>query len=108
MVHMINGDGEDQAALNPASLACVALLEQVLADAKAGNITTVGIVACGPADFGANIAGPDARSVNLGLDVLKAKIVAAVTQPAVMTAPTILRPQGPIMPRPRPVGGRRG
>ena len=80
--------------MTEASEACVALLEQVLADAKAGNITTVGVIACGPGDFGAQIAGPDARSVNLGLDVLKHKILSAVTQPAVDMRPNIMRPQG--------------
>jgi hypothetical protein len=80
--------------MNDASDACISLLEQVLADAKAGNITTVGVVACGPADFGAQIAGPDARSVNLGLDVLKQKIISAVTQPAVDMRPNIMRPNG--------------
>jgi hypothetical protein len=91
--------------MNEASEACISLLEQVLSDAKAGNITTVGIVACGPADFGAQIAGPDARSVNLGLDVLKSKIIAALTQPAVDMRPNIMRPNGggaKIL-RPRPV-----
>lgn len=74
---------------SPASQACVSLLKQILADAEKGLITTVGIVACGPSDFGAQIAGPDARSVNLGIDVLKAKIIAGVTQPA---PSAILRP----------------
>lgn len=94
--------------LNQSSLACIELLEQVLTDAKAGNINTVGIVACGPSDFGAQIAGPDARSVALGLDVLKAKIVAAVTQPAVDMRPNIMTPlrgNGQIL-RPRPVPKR--
>jgi hypothetical protein len=94
--------------MNEASEACISLLEQVLADAKAGNITTVGIVACGPADFGAQIAGPDARSVNLGLDVLKHKILSAVTQPAVDMRPNIMRPNGGgakiLRPRPVPKG----
>jgi hypothetical protein len=92
--------------MNEASEACVALLEQVLADAKAGSITTVGVVACGPSDFGAQIAGPDARSVNLGLDVLKQKILTAVTQPAVDMRPTIMSPRGggaKIIRAPRPV-----
>jgi hypothetical protein len=84
---------------NDASDACVQLLEQVLADAKAGNITTVGVVACGPADFGAQIAGPDARSVYMGCGVLQDKIVKAVTQPA-----PIMRPKSaPHILRPRPV-----
>ena len=94
--------------MTDASDACVALLEQVLADAKAGNITTVGVIACGPSDFGAQIAGPDARSVNLGLDVLKGKILSAVTQPAVDMRPNIMNPRGggaakPHILRPRPV-----
>lgn len=91
--------------MNDSSEACVQLLEQILADAKAGNITTVGVVACGPSDFGAQIAGPDARSVNLGLDVLKQKIISAVTQPAVDMRPNIMRPNGGGLKvlRPRPV-----
>lgn len=91
--------------MNESSEACVQLLEQILADAKAGNITTVGVVACGPSDFGAQIAGPDARSVNLGLDVLKQKIISAVTQPAADMRPNIMRPNGggAKVLRPRPV-----
>lgn len=96
MPHEINGNGGE--VLNPSSQACVALLEQVLADAKAGNIMTVGIVACGPADFGAQIAGPNAQAVYMGCGVLQAKIVSAVTQPAPDMRPTILRPG--LAPRP--------
>jgi len=48
--------------LNPSSLACIELLEQVLTDARAGSINTVGIVACGPsglrgADCGVRMRG---------------------------------------------------
>lgn len=100
MPHEING--KDTEVLNPSSQACVALLEQVLADAKAGNIMTVGIVACGPADFGANIAGPNAQAVYMGCGVLQAKIVSAVTQPAPDMRPTILRPAGATRPIPVP------
>ena len=99
MPHVIKPDIIDStqdAALNPASLACIDLLMQVLSDAKAGNVTSVAVVACGPNDFGANMAGPNAPAMNMGLDVLKAKIIAGVTQPA---------PQSPIL-RPRPVGRR--
>jgi hypothetical protein len=84
-------------ALNPASLACIDLLMQVLTDAKAGNVTSVAVVACGPSDFGANMAGPNAPAMNMGLDVLKAKIIGNVTQPA---------SSSPIL-RPRPVNGSR-
>ena len=97
--HIINPSVIDETkdeALNPASLACIDLLMQVLSDAKAGNVTSVAVVACGPNDFGANMAGPNAPAMNMGLDVLKAKIIAGVTQPA---------PQSPIL-RPRPVGRR--
>lgn len=94
MPHIINETKDE--ALNPASLACIDLLMQVLTDAKAGNVTSVAIVACGPSDFGANMAGPNAPAMNMGLDVLKAKIVAGVTMPA---------PQSPIL-RPRAVPRR--
>lgn len=92
--------------MNDSSEACISLLEQILADAKAGNITTVGVVACGPGDFGAQIAGPDARSVYLGCGVLQNKIITAVTQPAVDMRPNIMRPDGggaKIIRAPRPV-----
>lgn len=91
------------AVLDESSQACVDLLEQVLADARSGNINTVGIVACGKGDFGAQIAGPDARSVYLGCGVLQNKIISAVTQPAVDMG--IMRPNGAAAKilRPRPV-----
>lgn len=100
MPHVIKPDilnSTSDEALNPASLACIDLLLQVLADAKAGNVTSVAVVACGPSDFGANIAGPNAPAMYLGLGVLQSRIVAGVTQPA---------PSSPIL-RPRPVNGRR-
>lgn len=93
------------AVLDESSQACVELLEQVLADAMAGNINTVGIVACGKGDFGAQIAGPDARSVYLGCGVLQNKIISAVTHPVVDMRSNIMRPNGggaKIL-RPRPV-----
>ena len=67
--------------IDPASEACVALLESVLASAKSGAVTSLAIVACGPNDFGASTAGPDAAKLNLGLDTLKANILAAVNMP---------------------------
>lgn len=94
MPHIVDTTADE--ALNPASLACIDLLMQVLTDAKAGNVTSVAIVACGPSDFGANMAGPNAAAMNMGLDVLKAKIIAGVTQSA---------PSSPIL-RPRPVPRR--
>lgn len=93
--------------LSQANLDCIELLEHVLRDAKAGNVNTVAIVACGPHDFGANIAGPNAQGAYMGLGVLRAKIEAAVTQPAVDMRPTILKPgaNGNVL-RPRPVTKR--
>ena len=94
MPHIVDTTKDE--ALNPASLACIDLLMQVLADAKAGNVTSCAIVACGPSDFGANMAGPDARSMYMGLGILQRKIEGNVTQPA---------PQSSIL-KPRPVGRR--
>ncbi len=78
--------------LNPASLACVELLNKVLEDARAGNVTSVAIVACGPSDFGANMAGPNAPAMNMGLDVLKAKIISGVTQPQYTPKRSVVTP----------------
>jgi hypothetical protein len=97
----------DKTDLDAGSLACISLLTQVLDDAKAGNVTSVAVVACGKSDFGANIAGPNAPALNLGIDVLKAKIIASVTQPAPNDGARILRPNG-AGPVARPVPGRRG
>lgn len=68
--------------IDPAQAACIELLEAVLANARAGGVTSVAIVACGPNDFGASTAGPDAAKLNLGLDTLKATILAAVNRPS--------------------------
>jgi hypothetical protein len=93
--------------LDPASLACISLLKQVLEDARAGNVTSVAVVACGKNDFGANIAGPNAPALNMGLDVLKAKIIQNVAFPTgPEPRPSILRPNGAGL-APRPVPGRR-
>jgi hypothetical protein len=83
--------------LNPASVACVALLEQVLETAKAGGVTTVAVVAAGPSDFGAQIAGPDASKIMLGLAVLQDSIVRGVTKSDPTPGPRLLRPGGPLL-----------
>jgi hypothetical protein len=101
--------GKDAGEPSSESLACVELLEAVLKDAKAGKITTVGIIACGAADFGANVAGSDARSVYMGCGVLMNRIIQVTTGQQVVPS-AILRPQnsGNIFPKaPRPVGPRR-
>lgn len=76
------GNGHDK-LLDPANAQCIALLEQVLASAQSGSITSVAIVACGTTEFGASFAGPDAAKLNLGLDTIKATILNNVTTPNV-------------------------
>lgn len=68
--------------VDPANAQCIALLEQVLATAQSGAITSVAIIACGPTEFGASFAGPDAAKLNLGLDTIKATILNNVTAPS--------------------------
>lgn len=77
-------------AITAGGYACIELLKQTLADAEEGRITTVGIIACGPADFGSAHAGSDAARLNMGLDVLKRTILEKVAPPA-PRGPTILR-----------------
>lgn len=76
--------------VDPAQAACIQLLEQVLATARAGDVRSVCIVACGPGGFGASFAGPDAPQLNLGLDSAKASIMQAVLQPQKRSS--IIRP----------------
>lgn len=72
----------------PGQAECIELLEKALADAKAGKITTCGIVACGPVDFATAIAGPDAPRLFLGTGILGDTIKAACMAP---------RPGSPIL-----------
>lgn len=92
---ILKAEGEDFTdegrILGQAEKACIELLESVLADAKRGNVTSVAVIACGPADFGAAIAGPDAAKLNLGLDYAKQDIQAAIRGGAGASAP---KPQG--------------
>lgn len=80
--------------ITPAGQACIALLEQVLDDAKAGKVTSVGVICCGPSDFGAAHAGPDAAKLNLGIDTLKRTILNIVSPelpaPSPIKRPSIL------------------
>jgi len=81
---------EKGVTLDAAGMACVSLLEQVLSDAKAGRVTTVGVVCIGPDDFGSAHAGPDAAKLNMGLDVLKRTVLEIVAPPR-KSGPSILR-----------------
>lgn len=69
-----------KAAADPGSEACVDLLERTLADAKAGKITTLCIVAVGPHGAGPAIVGKDIPHLNLGMDVAKALILQRLTE----------------------------
>ncbi len=92
---LTNGTGaeyEQDVGLSPAEQACVELLETALADAKAGRVSSCAVIACGPGDFGASFAGPDAARLNLGLDHCKATIMAKIMQPAPQQRGSILRP----------------
>lgn len=81
-------------AISPAAQDCLILLKQVEADINAGKVDSIAIVACGPTDFGANLAGPNAVAINLGLDVLKARVIANVTDrhqvPAKRPKPSVI------------------
>lgn len=77
--------------LDVGAQACVELLEKTLEDAREGRITTIGIVACGPQDFGSAHAGPDAARLNMGLDVLKRTVLERVAPPQTARRPVIMR-----------------
>lgn len=81
-------------APSPAAQDCLILLKQVEADILAGKVDSIAIVACGHTDFGANVAGPNAVAINLGLDVLKARVIANVTDrhqvPVKRPKPTVI------------------
>ena len=69
----------DAAVMGQAQRECIALLEQMLADAKRGDIWSLVVVACGPNDFGSAMAGSDAPRMLLGLEVAKISIMDRVT-----------------------------
>lgn len=81
--------------LDPASEACVDMLEKVLADAKAGRVQSIALVACGQGGMGPAFVGADIPSLNLGLDLVKRQMQDALVQQAMQqdrTRPKILRP----------------
>lgn len=61
---LIAADGSKM--MSPAQQECVQLLEQVLANAKNGQVEACVIVAVGASDFGIAIAGSDAPKLYLG------------------------------------------
>jgi hypothetical protein len=85
----------ESAIATQAKLACVELLEKVLADAREGNVSSIALVAIGSGGFSPAVAGPNAPELNLGLDACKKIILDRVLTP---------RPSSVIMPG----RGRRG
>lgn len=69
------------AKLTPAQQDCVDILEEVLAEARKGNINTIGIVACMKKGYAHTMCGTNASDLNLGLDSLKQAILARVEKP---------------------------
>lgn len=58
---------------------CVDKIREVLEQAEAGNVYTIGIVVCMKTGFATTIGGTDASSLNLGLDAMKQRILQRVT-----------------------------
>lgn len=58
---------------------CVSVLEEALAEAKRGNITTIGLVVCMKGGFATIMQGRQGADLNLGCDDLKRKVLDAVT-----------------------------
>lgn len=59
-------------------LACVDLLSEALEQARAGNISSVGIIACMKTGYATVMAGNQPGDLNMGCDSLKKKILEAV------------------------------
>lgn len=76
-------DSLKPSALSDAQQDCLDKLQEVLEQAEAGNVYTVGIVVCLKSGFATTIGGTDAGSLNLGLDALKQRILARVTDEGV-------------------------
>lgn len=68
-------------AQDPGTAACINLLEQALAAARAGQITSVALVSCMQGGFGAAFAGTQGAELNLGLDSLKRSVLDAISNP---------------------------
>lgn len=67
---------------------CADKLREVLDEANAGNVYTVGIVVCLRNGFATTIGGTDAGSLNLGLDALKARILERLTDEGLKPKPS--------------------
>lgn len=56
-------------------VAVIDLLKEALAQALAGNVTSIGIVACMAKGYATVMAGRQASDLNMGCDSLKKKIL---------------------------------
>ena len=66
--------------LTEAQLACVDLLSEALEQARAGQITSIGIIVCMKGGYASVMAGTQAADLNLGCDDLKDKILDATSR----------------------------
>ena len=67
----------------------VRLLEQLLAGAKSGKVTSIAAIVVGPmATIETPAAGGQLAEMNLGVDILKLRLIAAVDKPSPVLRPT--------------------
>lgn len=78
--------------LSESQQACVDLLRESLEQAEAGNIYTIGIIACMETGYASVMAGSRASDLNFGCDSLKRKILDAV-EGGNVKRPSIVRPK---------------
>lgn len=82
MAKLLNIGANGPIPADPSVTAVIHLLEQALTAAKAGEITSIGLVVCMENGFGASFAGTQGAEINLGLDSLKANILKAISDPS--------------------------
>lgn len=66
--------------LSEAQLACIDLLSEALEQARAGEVTSIGIILCMKGGYASVMAGTQAADLNLGCDDLKDKILEATSR----------------------------
>lgn len=66
--------------LTEAQLACIDLLSEALEQARAGEVTSIGIILCMKGGYASVMAGTQAADLNLGCDDLKDKILEATSR----------------------------
>ncbi len=66
--------------LTESQLACCDLLSEALEQARAGQVTSIGIILCMKGGYASVMAGTQAADLNLGCDDLKDKILDATSR----------------------------